>query len=76
MQRMKILSVLDGYEETLKEKQKEPTSLKETGAITIVKRSEAVGKRVIQTRWGIERERRSSEIEAGSDRLQQMSRCH
>ena len=52
VQRMKILSVLDDYEEMMKGRQKELNSLKEMGAMmTVVKRSEAVGKRVIQTRW-------------------------
>ena len=53
---MKILSVLDDHEEMLKERQKELNSLKEMGAMTVVKRSEAVGKRVIQTRW-VDREK-------------------
>ena len=47
---MKILSILDDYEEMMKGKQKKLNSLKETGTMTVVKRSEAVGKRVIQTR--------------------------
>ena len=55
-QRMKILSVLDDYEEMMKGRQKELNSLKEMGAMTVVKRSEAVGKRVIQTRW-VDREK-------------------
>ena len=53
---MKILSALDDHEEMLKERQKELNSLKEMGAMTVVKRSEAVGKRVIQTRW-VDREK-------------------
>ena len=44
-------SVLDDYEEMMKGRQKELNSLKEMGAMTVVKRSEAVGKRVIQTGW-------------------------
>ena len=52
VQRMKILSVHDDYEEMVKGRQKELNSLKELGAMTVVKRSEAVGKRVIRTRWG------------------------
>ena len=52
----KIWSVLDDHEETMKGRQKELNSLKEMGAMTIVKRSEAAGKRVIQTRW-VDREK-------------------
>ena len=48
---MKILSVLDDYEEMMKGRQKELNSLKEVGSMTVVKGSEAFGKRVIQTRW-------------------------
>ena len=51
VQKTKILSVLDGHEEMMKERLKELNSLKEMGAMTTVKRSEAAGKRVIQTRW-------------------------
>ena len=45
------LTVLDDYEEMMKGKQKELDSMKEMCAMTIVTRSEAVGKRKIQTRW-------------------------
>ena len=48
---MPKLTVLDDYEEMMKGEQKELNSLKEMGTMTIVKRSEAVGKRTIQTRW-------------------------
>ena len=44
-QETKILSVLDDHEEMMKGRQKE------MGVMTTVKRSEAAGKRVIQTRW-------------------------
>ena len=47
---MPKLTVLDDYGEMLKGRQKELNSLKEMGAMTVVKRSEAVGKRTIQTR--------------------------
>ena len=40
----------------MKGRQKGLNSLKEMGAMTVVKRSEAVGKRVIQTRW-VDREK-------------------
>ena len=53
---MPKLTVLDDYEEMMKGKQKELNSLKEMGAMTVVKRSEAVGKRTIQTRW-VDREK-------------------
>ena len=53
---MPKLTVLDDYEEMMKGRQKELNSLKEMGAITVVKRSEAVGKRTIQTRW-VDREK-------------------
>ena len=55
VQRMKILSVLDDYQAKMKGKQ-ELNSLTEMGAMTAVKRSEAVGKRMIQTRW-VDREK-------------------
>ena len=45
---MPKLTVLDDDEEMMKGKQKELNSLKEMGAMTVVKRSEAVGKRTIQ----------------------------
>ena len=51
MQKRNILSVLDDHEQMMKGRQKELNSVKEMGAMTAVKRSEAVGKRVIQTRW-------------------------
>ena len=51
VQRMKILTVLDDHEEMMKGRHKELNSLKEMGAMTVVTRSEAAGKRVIQTRW-------------------------
>ena len=50
------LTVLDDYEEMMKGRQKELNSLKEMGTMTVVKRSEAVGKRTIQTRW-VDREK-------------------
>ena len=53
---MKILSVLDDYEEMMKGRQKELNSLKEVGSMTVVKGSEAFGKRVIQTGW-VDREK-------------------
>ena len=48
---MPKLTVLDDYKEMMKGRQKELSSLKEMGTMTVVKRSEAVGKRTIQTRW-------------------------
>ena len=48
---MPKLTVLDDHEEMMKGKQKELDLLKEMGAMTEVKRSEAAGKRPIQTRW-------------------------
>ena len=48
---MPKLTVLEDYEEMMKGRQKELNSLKEMGTMTVVKRSEAVGKRTIQTRW-------------------------
>ena len=50
------LTVLDDFEEMMKGRQKEWNSLKEMGTMTVVKRSEAVGKRTIQTRW-VDREK-------------------
>ena len=47
---MPKLTILDDYEEMMKGRQKELNSLKEMGTMTVVKRSEAVGKRTIQTR--------------------------
>ena len=65
---MPKLTVLDDYEEMMKGRQKELISLKEMGTMTVVKSSEAVGKRTIQTR-----ERRTSEIKVSLERLQSMS---
>ena len=53
---MPKLTVLDDHEETMKGRQKELISLKEMGAMTVVKRSEAIGKRAIHTRW-VDREK-------------------
>ena len=53
---MPKLTVLDNHEEMMKGRHKELNSLKERGAMTVVKRSEAVGKRAIQTRW-VDREK-------------------
>ena len=53
---MPKLTVLDNYEEMMKGRQEELNSLKEMGAMTVVERSEAVGKRTIQTRW-VDREK-------------------
>ena len=47
---MPKFTVLDDYEEMMKGRQKELNSLKEMGTMTVVKRTEAVGKRTIQTR--------------------------
>ena len=52
---MKSPPAPDDYEEMMKGK-KELNSLKEVGTMTVVKRSEAFGKRVIQTRW-VDREK-------------------
>ena len=68
---MPKLTVLDDYEEMMKGRQKELNSLKELGTMTVVKRSETVGKRTIQTRW-VDRERRTSEIKVSLERLQSM----
>ena len=48
---MPKLTVLDVHEEMMKGRQKELNSLKEMCAMTVVKTSEAVGRRAIQTRW-------------------------
>ena len=48
---MPKLTVLDDHEEMMKARQKELNPLKEMGAMTVVERSEAVGRRTIQTRW-------------------------
>ena len=53
---MPKLTVLGDYEEMMKGRQKELNSLKEMGTMTVVKRSEAVGKRTFQTRW-VDREK-------------------
>ena len=53
---MPKLTVLDDNEEMMKGRQKELNSLKEMGTMTVVERSEAVGKRTIQTRW-VDREK-------------------
>ena len=53
---MPKLTVLDDHEEMMKGWQKVLNSLKEIGAMTVVKGSEAVGKRAIQTRW-VDREK-------------------
>ena len=53
---MPKLTVLDDHEEMMKGRQKELNSLKEMGAMTVVKGSEAIGKRAIQTRW-VDREK-------------------
>ena len=66
---MPKLTVLDDYEEMMKGRQKELNSLKEMGTTTVVKRSEAVGKRTIQTRW-VHREK------DGRVKLQSMSGGH
>ena len=69
---MPKFTVLDDYEEMMKGKQKE-YSLKEMGTMTVVKRTEAVGKRTIQTRWVDREERWKSEIKVSLERLQSMS---
>ena len=53
---MPKFTVLDDYEEMMKGREKELNSLKEMGTMTVVKRTEAVGKRTIQTRW-VDREK-------------------
>ena len=53
---MPKFTVPDENEEMMKGRQKELNSLKEMGTMTVVKRSEAVGKRTIQTRW-VDREK-------------------
>ena len=53
---MPKFTVLDDYEEMMKGRQKELNSLKEMCTMTVVKRTEAVGKRTIQTRW-VDREK-------------------
>ena len=53
---MPKFTVLNNYEEMTKRRQKELNSLKEMDTMTIVKRTEAVGKRTVQTRW-VDREK-------------------
>ena len=53
---MPKLTGFDDCEEMMKGRQEELNSLKEMGTMTVVKRSEAVGKRTIQTRW-VDREK-------------------
>ena len=53
---MPKFTVLDDYEEMMTGRQEELKSLKDMGTMTVVKRSEAVGKRTIQTRW-VDREK-------------------
>ena len=68
--------VPDDYEELMKGRQKELNSLKEMGTMTVVRRTEAVGKRTIQTRW-VDREKDGkSEIKVSFERLQSKSRAH
>ena len=70
---MPKLTVLEDYEEMMKGRQKELNSLKEMGTMTVVKRSEAVGKRTIQTRW-VDREKdRRVKSKVSLERLQSMS---
>ena len=70
---MPKLTVLDDYEEMMKGRQKELNSLKEMGTMTVVKRSEAVGKRTIQTRW-VDREKDGRvKSRLSLERLQSMS---
>ena len=66
-EKTKILTVLDDPKEVEKGRQKEKN---ETVSVIAVRRSEAVGKRVIQTRMGRSRERRSCDVQAGSEKLQ------
>ena len=53
---MPKFTVLDDYEEMMKGRQKELNPLKAMGTMAVVKRTEAVGKRTIQTRW-VDREK-------------------
>ena len=53
---MPKLTVLDDHEEMMKGRQNELNLLKEMGAMTVVKKSETVGTRAIQTPW-VDRER-------------------
>ena len=50
-EKAKILTILDDPKEVKKRRQKELNSQKEMGVMRAVKRSEAAGKRMIQTRW-------------------------
>ena len=69
---MPKLTVLDDCEEMMKGRQKELNSLIEMGTMTVVKRSEAVGKRTIQTRW-VDREKDGRVKSRLLARLQSMS---
>ena len=55
-EKTRILTVLVDRKEMLKGRQKELSSLKDMSAMTVVKRSEAVGKQMPQTRW-VDREK-------------------
>ena len=59
--------MFDDDEGVMKGRQKKLNSLTEMGGMTVVKRSEAVGARVIQTRWG------SREAQVGSEGFQSKS---
>ena len=59
----------------MKGRQRELNSLKELGTMTVVKRSEAVGKRVIQTRW-VDREKDGRVKSRLVLKEQPMSGCH
>ena len=54
----------------MKGRQKELNSLKEMGAMTAVKRSEAVSKRVIQTRWVAREKDGRVKVQADSEGFQ------
>ena len=54
-EKAKTLTILYDPKEVKKGRQQELISLKEMGVMTFVKRSEAAGKRVLQTRWSIEK---------------------
>ena len=75
-EKTKILAILDDPREMENGRQKELNSLKEVGAMTAVKRSERVGKRVIQMRWVRSRDGRVCEVQADSERLQSKQRAH
>ena len=70
---MPKFTVLDDYEEMMKGRQKELNSLKEMGTMTVVKRTEAVGKRNDSNAMGRSRERWKSEIKVSLEGLQSMS---